>query len=252
MDTVTTRIDAAASTLLAEVGADFTMDQLAAHAQVPRATLYRRVGSKQALLARLALALNLAQTDTPDPRTKILLAARRVVAHAGLAGATMEQIAATAGVGIATVYRHFGDKERLIRAFVAELSPRAFVRDLAEPTADVAADLHGLATTLLPFFFEYRDILRLLLTADAAERAYIEHLRISSDRTLDQLAEYFAAQIAAGHLTADAEPHVLALAFVGLLLTFTVIGPTHYATPLDDVDRTAALIARLFVQGLRT
>ena len=194
MDTLDTRIDAAAASLLTEVGADFTMEQLAARAQVPRATLYRHIGSKQALLTRLAAHAAPDAGVAPDPRIRILLAARRVFAQAGLAGATMEQIAAEAQVGVATVYRHFGDKDGLIRAFIAELSPRPVVRELAEPTADVAADLRALATTLLPFFYEYRDILRLILTAEATERAYIEQLRTGSDHTLDQLESYFATQ----------------------------------------------------------
>ena len=145
----------------------------------------------------------MARDVPPTPRTRILLAARRVVARAGLAGATMEQIADEAQVGVATVYRHFRDKDGLIRAFVAELSPRSFVGELADPTDDVAADLQALATTLLPFFSEYRDILRLILTADATERAYIDQLRAGSDRTLDQLEAYFASQIVAGRLTVD-------------------------------------------------
>lgn len=251
MDTLTSRINAAAATLLHEVGDGFTMEQLAARAQVPRATLYRRIGSKQALLDRLYHALQLAHARPPDLHTRILVAARRVVAHAGLAGATMEQIAAEAGVGVATVYRHFGDKDALIRTFIAELSPRPIVRDLAEPTPDVVADLRAVATTLLPFLYEYRDILRLILTADATERAYIEHLRASSDRTLDQLEDYFAAQIAAGRLAVEATPQEVALAFLGLLLTFAVVGPAHYATALDDVDRIAALIAQVFTTGLQ-
>lgn len=251
MDVVAARIEAAAG-LVTEVGDGFTMDDLAARAQVPRATLYRRVGNKQALLARLADTLHLAHAVAPPSRTRILLATRRVLARAGLAGATMEQIASEADVGVTTVYRQFGDKVGLIRAAIAELSARPFVRDLAAPTDDVSTDLHTIAATLLPFFWEYRDLLRLILTVDPRERAAIEQLRAGSDRTLDQLAAYFAAQIAAGRLAAAADPSALALAFLGLLLTYTVIGPTHYAMPLDDVDGTAALIARLFVAGVRT
>jgi|GEM_PF-898459 len=248
----------AASDLMRDVGDAFTIDQLVARASIPRATVYRRIGSKQALLERLMRDMPTALPSSVQPRdarTRILYAARRAFARHGLAGATIEQIASEAGVGVATVYRHFGDKDHVVWAFINELSPRPFVRDLARPTQDIAEDLTSLAATLLPFFYEYRDILRLILTGNDAERAYIEHLRTGSDRTLDQIAAYFQAQMDAGRLPVTEQSHEhareLALAFIGLLFAFGMIGPTHYGTTLDAPDRIAALIGRLFAGGLQ-
>jgi AcrR family transcriptional regulator len=165
----------------------------------------------------------------------------------------MEQIASEAGVGVATVYRQFGDKEHLVRAVIEALSLRPFVRDLVQPTEDVAADLLALTNTLLPSFYENRDLLRLILTANATERVYIEHLQAhaGSDRTLDQLAAYFASQLDAGRLQAAAQPQELALAFIGLLFTFAMIGPTHYGTTLKEPGRVSRLIVEIFLNGLR-
>ncbi len=226
------------------------MDQLAKQAQVPRATVYRRVGSKVELLQRLAQERGIVFTPQRDVRTRILQAARRVFGRTGLVNTTMEQVAEEAEVGVATVYRHFGDKDHLVRAVVDELSPRAFVGDLAQPTADLSADLLTLTSTLVPFCYEYRDILRIILTGNEAERAYIEQLRIGSERTLDQIAAYFVAQIAAGRLQATHQPRELALAFLGLLFAFTVIGPTHYGTILEQPERIAALIVQIFLSGV--
>ena len=251
MTTLDQQILQAASDLLRDVGADFTMDQLVERAKVPRATIYRRIGSKDVLLQRLVQEKGIVLSQPHTTRTRILHAARVVFARFGLANATIEQIAAEAGAGVATVYRHFGDKDHIIWAFVEELSPRPFVRELAKPTQDVAADLSTLAATLLPFFYEYRDILHMILTANDAERAYIEHLRTDSDRTLDQLATYFAAQVAAGRLRDTERPRELALAFLGLLFAYGVIGPLHYGTTLESPDRIADMIGRLFVGGLQ-
>lgn len=250
MDPIDQRIFQAASDLLRRFGDGFTIDQLVDKANVPRATIYRRVGSKEALLQRLAQEQGVVLDQKRDIRTRILHAARQVFGQYGPVHATIEQIANEAEVGVATVYRHFGDKERLIWAFVSELSLRPFVRDLGVPTEDVAADLKLLTRTLLPFFYEYRDILRFILTGNQAERAYIEHLRTGSDRTLDQLATYFAAQLEAGRLPATQRPQELALAYMGLLLAFAVIGPTHYDTTLEDPERISDLIVRIFVGGL--
>jgi AcrR family transcriptional regulator len=226
------------------------MDQLAEKANVPRATVYRRVGSKVALLQRLAQEQGIVFTPQRDIRTRIVQAARQVFGRAGLVSATIEQIADEAEVGVATVYRHFGDKDHLVWAVVEELSPRPFVHNLVQPTEDVSADLLTLTSTLIPFFYEYRDILRIILTGNQAERAYIEQLRIGSGRTLDQIAAYFAAQIAAGRIHTTGQPRELALAFLGLLLAFTVIGPTHYGTTLDQPERISALIVQIFLNGL--
>ncbi|MCL5996823.1 MAG: TetR/AcrR family transcriptional regulator [Chloroflexi bacterium] len=250
MDVIEQRIVRAATCLLQQVGDGFTMDQLASKAKVPRATLYRRVGSKEALMQRLAGEQGIAFDPQRNVMTRILQGARRVFGHYGLTNATIEQIADEAGVGVATVYRHFGDKDHLVWAVVEELSPRPFVRDLISPTEDVAADLMALTTTLLPFFHEYRDILRIILTGSPAERAYVEHLRTGSERTLDQIAAYFAAQLNAGRLRAAGQPQELALAYIGLLFTFAVIGPTHYGTSLDDPEHASHLIVQIFLKGL--
>jgi AcrR family transcriptional regulator len=250
MDPIDLRILQAAADLLHQFGDGFTMDQLVDQANVPRATIYRRVGSKEALLQRLAQEQGLVTDPQRDVRTRILRAARQLFGRYGPVHATIEQIADEAGVGVATVYRHFGDKDHLVWAFVAELSLRPLVRDLISPTEDVAADLRMLTTTLLPFFYEYRDILRFILSGNQAERAYIEHLRSGSDRTLDQLASYFAAQREAGRLPATQPPQELALAYMGLLFAFAVIGPTHYGTTLNEPERISDLIVRILVDGL--
>ena len=51
-------------------------------------------------------------------RAAILEAAKRLFAREGFAGASMDQLAAEAGVSKLTVYSHFGDKEALFAAAV--------------------------------------------------------------------------------------------------------------------------------------
>jgi len=250
MDTTDQRIVQAALDLIQQIGPDFTMDQLAAGAHIPRATVYRHVGSKATLLQRLAQEQGIVLDDQRDIRSRILVAARQVFGRYGPVQATVEQIAEEAGVGVATVYRHFGDKDRLIWAFIEELSPRPLVRDLVQPSEDLAADLRVLATSLLPAFYEYRDILRFILTGNDAERAYIDHLRTRSDGTLQQITAYFTAQLAAGRLSTSHRPDDLALALMGLLFAFAVIGPTHYGATFSDPERITDLIVRMFTDGL--
>lgn len=242
---------AAAERLLDETGAAFTMARLEAEAGVSRATIYRRVGGKAELLARLAEARG-ESFEPLDARADILEATRTVLGRAGFAAATIEGIAAEAGVGVATVYRHFGDKETLLRAFAEEATPRAAVRELAlHPGDDVAADLETIVRATLGFFFDNRDVLRLVLLGGERERSYLERLRGRSDSTLARLTDYFGAQLEAGRLRDAGAPADLALALMGMILSFAVIGPLHYGTRLDEPQRNARLIVELFLNGLR-
>ncbi len=103
------------------------------------------------------------RADAERNRQKILTAARAVFAERGFA-ATLDDIAARAGVGVGTVYRRYPDKDALIDALfeerlagVAELGRRAlahedpwegFVTFMTEGAALQAAD-RGLKQAML-------------------------------------------------------------------------------------------------------
>ena len=242
----------AAQSLLSEVGEAFTMEQLVDRADVSRATLYRRVGNKEMLLKRLVQERGEA-FEKLDVRLSILQAARVVFSRAGLAAATIEQIASEAQVGVATVYRHFGDKEGLVQAFIEEMTPRTTVRALAlSPGEDVTADLEKFVGVVLPFFFDNRDLLRLALMGNETEQRYLQSLRERSDSMLGgYLTDYFRAQLAAGRLQSVGQASELALALMGLVFTFAIIAPLHYGIQLDHPERSSKLIVALFLNDLR-
>jgi AcrR family transcriptional regulator len=86
------------------------------------------------------------RADARRNREKILVAARDVFAEAGY-DAPLDDIAARAGVGAGTVYRHFPSKEALFEAVIT-----ARIEDLvADAQARAAADEPG------PAFFGFLD-----------------------------------------------------------------------------------------------
>ena len=249
--TVETIIFDAAQSLLTNVGEDFTMEQLENKSGISRATIYRRVGNKEKLLTRLAAERG-ESFERTDIKMNILKAARIVFGFKGLMTATMEEIASEAGVGVATVYRHFGDKEGLMLAFIDTLTPRNQVREFAlNPSDDITADLEKMVGAVLVFFFENRDIFKLVLVGTETEKQYLNSLRGRSDTSLERLTRYFAAQLKAGRVKKLAKADELALSLMGLVLSFAVIGPLHYDTELKNPEKTSKMLVDVFLTDLR-
>jgi len=248
---VETVIFGAAQTLLQTVGDAFTMEQLETRSGVSRATIYRRVGNKEKLLERLASERG-ETYEREDISMTILRAAQAVFGREGLVAATVEQIATEAGVGVATVYRHFGDKDTLVKSFIKEMTPKRAIRDLAlHPTEDVRADLEKLVGVVLPFFYENRNIFRLVLMGNERDRQYLQGLRKRSDSTQERIAEYFATQLKVGRLKDVGKPDELALALMGMVIAYAVLGPLHHGRKLENVEETGKLIVQLFLSDLR-
>lgn len=91
---------------------------------------------------------------SPAKREAILAAATDVFLREGYARASVDAIAAAAGVGKQTIYGHFGDKERLFLAVVEDARGSVGAgahaeADLVIDTGDPKADLQGAAKHLL-------------------------------------------------------------------------------------------------------
>lgn len=239
----------AAEQLLAD-NPDFTMDELGTAVNLSRATLYRKIGNKEALLQRLADERGLDQVEPTDIRTRVLLAAREIFGRYGLLDVTMEQIAQEAGVGVATLYRHFGDKDGLVRAFASELTPHRAIADAAQHiSGDLTADLIQVVTHMLQFMYDNRDLARLGFSQNEKTRQYMAHLRPAPERTLYQLNNFFEAQHAAGNLPTG-NTQQLALALTGMIFAFGFLAPIYYNMPLVESEAVAEFVVNLFLKGI--
>jgi AcrR family transcriptional regulator len=239
--------------LTSSSGSSFTMDQLARETGLSRATLYRHVGSREALLKRIAReqGIEAKELTLPDIRTRTLQATRRVISAISSFNFTVEQVAIEAGLGVATVYRHFGDKEGLLKAFSQELEPRRAARELVlQAQGDMEEELIRFASSTLTFTYQHRDLSRLLFSGDEKTQRLLAPIRANQDRTLTRLTQYFEAQIQAGRIK-EQDSFDLSTAFVGLLLSFVLVKPAYVNAPPDDPERAARFIVRLFLDGAR-
>jgi len=239
-----------AARLIREGGLEaLTMDSLAEAAGVSRTTVYRQVGSREALLAALE-ERGIALGERGDVRARILAAAGVVFPRLGLEGATIEAIAEAAEVGSATVYRHFGDKQGLIHAFVEARSPRRAVWQLARaPSGDLHADLLQLSRTVLSHMVENADLLRLAILERARDDSLFKELSRSPDRTMHAVTALLQHYAARGELVAE-PPERLARAFLGLLFSAGMF-PALLGLPGDcEPQRDAALLVSIFLNGV--
>ncbi|WP_434442569.1 TetR/AcrR family transcriptional regulator [Lentzea sp. E54] len=85
------------------------------------------------------------RADAARNREKVLVAARELFAEQGF-DVPLDEIAAKAGVGPGTVYRHFPTKQALFQA-VTDARVSAMIES-AEPSADPGADLAAFLTKM--------------------------------------------------------------------------------------------------------
>lgn len=224
-DRVDARILQAAQRLLRSHGPSFTMAQLAEAAEVSRATLYRRVPSREALAQRLRAQGIEPGSELGDPsRERILDATAALMNELGLRF-TLELVAERAGVGPATVYRSFGDRDGLLRAFLSERSPRerlaAQLEDLEVP---LETTLRSFVGGLLRFAINHPGLARIGLLGEGSEAEELERLRKGGRSTMGRLVAYLEAQVERGAL-APGDPWLLASSLLGAALGVSLLAP---------------------------
>lgn len=173
------------------------MEEIATEAGVAVRTLYRLWGSRQALLTEAGC------DPEPSTRQRILDAALEMVGRHGLAELSMDELAASAGVSRATLYRLFPGKAGLFAALIAAFSPW-------EPVADVLDALHerdphevmpaiarAIATAL-----EGRVglLIRMVFELIQGDPDTTEGMRHSMARGLPEMIGYLDSQMQAGRL----------------------------------------------------
>jgi AcrR family transcriptional regulator len=182
--------------------AGLSMDELATRAGVSRATLYRLVGNQQQLLHELGIQ------PPPTVRSRILDTALELVGRHGLAELSMDELAATAGVSRATLYRLVPGKEALFAELVRRFSPfepiAAVLETMGErPPAEVipaiaqamADAMDGHIGLLLQLLFELSRS-----DPDHDGGADANQDAAQAMRTLPLVAGYLGQQMAAGRL----------------------------------------------------
>jgi TetR/AcrR family transcriptional regulator, transcriptional repressor for nem operon len=154
---------------------------------------------------------------------QILAAAREVIDARGIEAATMEEIAAAAGVAKGTVYLYFRSKDELIEALVTQVGEEMLreiealiegpgaPRDKLERLVSLLLAYLGKERTLFPAYA--RDLLR---GGRGVREGFWRRLQEMEDKFVDLVTALFAEGIAAGQFI-DANPRLLTFMIRGLV-----------------------------------
>ena len=96
--------------------------EIAARLGISRATLQRRIGSRQALHAAVRAA-GVDPGEQPDVRERAVQAAAAIVRREGLGALTLERVAAAAGCSVPALHLQLGGREGLLIALFERFGP---------------------------------------------------------------------------------------------------------------------------------
>ncbi|MFD4603273.1 TetR/AcrR family transcriptional regulator [Streptomyces sp. NPDC058464] len=168
----------------------------------------------------------MASTNERAPRRRVdarssverITAAGRTVLGRG--DGSLEQIAAEAGVGIATLYRHFPNREAVVRAVLDDILETDLLPliDGAADAPDTRRALQDIATRLLDLITEERGLVTFASNFADVAVDVLQHFSASLHPLLVRGQQ--AGEIRPD-LTAEDIPHFLVMAVAGLALPGT-------------------------------
>ncbi len=234
---------AIAQALYAEKGAQFSLADIAARANVSRQTIYKHLGNKDKILSLLG-------ADAADVEARIMQGVLDVAQAQGFKAATIEAIAEASGVGPATIYRRFTDKEGLIRAFIERQTPRDKLPAFPPETeGNFPAQLEIITTHMLGFMHTHKTLVRLIFSGNQADRDYLSALRDDSLSTFSRLEAFFKAHQQAGRIAADIPAAQLTTNLFGMVHAQAVVSPSGQPLDLPAASRAICALFQSLTTG---
>lgn len=187
-------------------------------------------------------------------RERILDAAADILRARGVVHATTKEIARATGVSEPTLYKYFGDKERLLLAVLEERVPGPSRVPVRPGEGDVEENLTELAHAALDFYQRSLPMLGALLADPermAAHREAMNRHGGGPEKAVAGFAAYLRAERDLGRIAEDADPDAAAALLIGAcfqeaFLRYYAAGPDADAAPRTR----AAALARAVVEPL--
>ena len=191
-----------------------------------------------------------------ERKARTLTRVTEVFAQKGFDGTTSADLARAAGVSEAMLYKLFGSKRRLYRAMIEHKLAEAGWGDVvADPSDDPEAFFTAMAEAIFARVEEDPDFVRLLLFSDLQGSGFAETFHeVQGGAVLAAVGDYVRARVADGRFRGDANPDVVAVAFLLTCWQYAV-ATKLFATdriPRARDDEVIATLVGLFLRGVET
>lgn len=185
-----------------------------------------------------------------DIRERVLAAARQVFEEQGSRGATTKRIAQTAGVNEATLFRHFGTKETLLREALEMAARQVLAVELPEEPREPRAELEAWACRHLEGMYRARAMIRTSMGEMEANPEIAASACEVPVRIAGELHRYIERLCEGGWIEGRCDPAVAAAVLMGAIFsdaTTRDLMPERYPFPPETA---AAEYVALFLRGL--
>ena len=171
------------------------MEQIAAAGGVSRGVLYELFGNRQATLEALGL-------EQPSWRERILATGAELLAERGVAGLSLDQVAARSGASRATVYRLYPGKAALFVAIAEAYLPVDDVLEMMETVGDSPPEevMPALAGRLARTGSVRIGVLRAAFFEIGMAEEGTDEVLAAAFQRLDVILRYLDEQMVAGRL----------------------------------------------------
>lgn len=189
--------------------------------------------------------------EVTDRRTRILCAAQEVFAEQGFRSAEVKTIAVRAGVGKATIYKFFANKEALVLVIVEE--SLNYMRDLALASligsGDPLTRLEHASRSMARFLEQNRQFAHVLIQEAGEFMGDIQRKHLALVEQNMPFAEAFFASLRdQGYfqaLSTRESIHMMVNVMIGATYTWVLTGE-------GDLEEQSIRYLRVLVEGLRT
>jgi len=188
-----------------------------------------------------------------ERQASIIAAAAALFAQKGFNGTTTREIARTAGISEALLFRHFPTKRALYAAIIAEKSQLSLLMASIEEAADKRDDVR--VFTLIAGFRIHRGadptLLRLLLFSALEGHGLSDMFFRNRHRVFYEfLAGYIARRTKEGAFR-RVDPLLAAQSFVGMVVYHRLLHEIFKVPPHCSPEEAVAGYVEMFLEGLR-
>src|SRR5258706_4438589 len=241
---------------------DITIEEIIKTAELSRpAFYYHFTDGKEELRAELVQRGLLDAKPLQDNRQAMLEAAVRIFARSGVSAATLDDIAAEAGVRRGALLWHFHTKDDLLMAIIKNCGPHSMIRPIIDQieqdmqnglTLDDETIIRRLAAGFYDGFATQSDITRLAFLVIYTHPQAARMLADTIGKGRKRFAEYIKRRQDEGYFRNDIDPNLFVQSIAMIFAMRAISGGLNELLPFSHLSREEIIdqIVSLLLYGM--